>query len=384
VSQEYPSPVRRVPRWPFVLADVVLVAMVVAVLWVSEQPVAPVLAVPAVFAVLLAALLGVAPWIIEGWTAGVRERGELQAAVDEQFEMQGRVLEAQRAHTAELKRLAAERQAAESGGRDAAGEAVERLRDDLGALEERLVGRVEDTASGTMEHLGTRLDALAKAQGALRSAVAGFRDEVTAMEARIEERLAALEVKPDPLIQQVGEGGVAAVVAEPAAAEEEGEAVPAAAAMAESAAGEDHGPAPSEDGAAEAEPKPRKRRKAGTTPVGLFDVQPNAQTGEEPVATLLPGTGQVRRGTGAEGQVQLVARVNVGMGDFAYVRGTGAGLREDRGTPLKFVEIGRWEWHAQADGPVQARLYRNDRDPAQGEPVEIAPGERVEVSPIFA
>lgn len=390
MSLETPPLVRRVPRWPFIIADVFLVGLVVAILMLGEQPTPPVLAVPAVFAVLLAAVLGVAPWAIEGWADRTRERGELQAAVETNFELQGKVLEALRAHAADLGRLAGDR----DGGQlaedlVAARDAVERLRDDLASLEERLVGRVEDTASGTMEFLGTKVDNLVKPLSALRSGIARLRDDVVAAEERLVESLAdlpirGLAIEPMAAVAESGSKTVAERETEPAGA---AGAVAGKGGVEEQPEVETEPAGVVEEAPAEVEHKPRRRRAAAAKPAmepGLFDADPLAPGGaDKAVDGLLPGSGEVRRGPGVAGQVQLVARVNVGMGDFTYVRGSGPGLREDRGAPLKFVEIGRWEWHAEADGPVTVQLLRNDREPAQGEPITIAPGERVEVSPVF-
>jgi hypothetical protein len=81
----------------------------------------------------------------------------------------------------------------------------------------------------------------------------------------------------------------------------------------------------------------------------------------------------------------LVARVLIGIGNKPYIRGDGPGLSHDRGVPMEFVEIGKWQWVAPADapGPITVRILKNDEVPASGGPILLAPGETVDVSPVF-
>ncbi|WP_309387676.1 hypothetical protein [Cerasicoccus frondis] len=84
------------------------------------------------------------------------------------------------------------------------------------------------------------------------------------------------------------------------------------------------------------------------------------------------------------GATTLIAQVLIGIGNKPYVRGTGPGLSEDEGVPMEFLEIGKWQWTApSSDEPVTVRIYKNDEDPAEGDPVEIPAGQRRSVAPKF-
>jgi hypothetical protein len=75
----------------------------------------------------------------------------------------------------------------------------------------------------------------------------------------------------------------------------------------------------------------------------------------------------------------------IGIGNKLFVRGSGAGLNWDRGTPLQFVSIGKWRWETSESGaPVQARLYKNDQIEcaAVGE-ITLQPGHQHEVRATF-
>jgi hypothetical protein len=81
----------------------------------------------------------------------------------------------------------------------------------------------------------------------------------------------------------------------------------------------------------------------------------------------------------------LVARVLIGIGNKPYVRGEGPGLSNDKGVPMEFVEIGKWQWVAPfaAKAPITLRLLKNDEIPAKGGPIVLNPGQSIEVSPEF-
>ena len=85
-----------------------------------------------------------------------------------------------------------------------------------------------------------------------------------------------------------------------------------------------------------------------------------------------------------KGATVLVAQVLIGIGNKPYIRGTGPGLSPDKGIPMEFLEIGKWQWTApEGEGPFSCQIYKNDEVPADGEPVELEPGQRRTVSPSF-
>ena len=79
----------------------------------------------------------------------------------------------------------------------------------------------------------------------------------------------------------------------------------------------------------------------------------------------------------------IEARVNVGFGNHLFLRGQGAGLSWERGTPLKCVDAQTWRWSAPAAEPLTFKLLLNDTKWAQGDDVIAAPGSRLEVAPRF-
>ena len=79
----------------------------------------------------------------------------------------------------------------------------------------------------------------------------------------------------------------------------------------------------------------------------------------------------------------IEAQIDVGFGNNLFVRGQGAGLSWERGTPLTCVAPGTWRWSACVDEKLTCKLLLNDRVWAQGEDVAVTPGKRVEVVPAF-
>lgn len=102
------------------------------------------------------------------------------------------------------------------------------------------------------------------------------------------------------------------------------------------------------------------------------------------MADLPPATKKKRAKKSAKDATTLVAQVLIGIGNKPYVRGSGPGLSEEEGVAMEFVEIGKWQWIApDGDSPVTCRIYKNDEVPADGEAIELEPGQRRTVTPSF-
>ncbi|MGE9293158.1 MAG: hypothetical protein ACQKBW_06060 [Puniceicoccales bacterium] len=85
-----------------------------------------------------------------------------------------------------------------------------------------------------------------------------------------------------------------------------------------------------------------------------------------------------------KGSTVLIAQVLIGIGNKPYIRGNGPGLSPNEGVPMEFLEIGKWQWTApEGDEPISCQIYKNDETPADGEPIELEPGQRRTVSPVF-
>jgi hypothetical protein len=75
----------------------------------------------------------------------------------------------------------------------------------------------------------------------------------------------------------------------------------------------------------------------------------------------------------------LTINLMIGIGNKPFVRGTGPGLSADKGVPMTFLGIGRWQWVCpQAEAPATVEIWKNDQSP-MGEPIHLSGGEPVEV-----
>lgn len=80
----------------------------------------------------------------------------------------------------------------------------------------------------------------------------------------------------------------------------------------------------------------------------------------------------------------IIAHVMIGIGNKPFLRGIGPGLSTDKGVPMEYVDVGRWQWISPEPGvPVTVSLWKNDEDPAEGDLIGIPAGMTLEVRPRF-
>lgn len=90
-----------------------------------------------------------------------------------------------------------------------------------------------------------------------------------------------------------------------------------------------------------------------------------------PVADAAPSAA----GTGTA----LIINLMIGIGNKPFVRGAGPGLSRDKGVPMSFLGIGRWQWVSpDPEAPATVEVWKNDQSPL-GEALHLPGGEPVEV-----
>ena len=83
--------------------------------------------------------------------------------------------------------------------------------------------------------------------------------------------------------------------------------------------------------------------------------------------------------TGGSTGTALIVNLMIGIGNKPFVRGTGPGLSQDKGVPMSFLGIGRWQWVSpDPEAPATVEVWKNDQSP-MGEPLHISGGEPLEV-----
>ena len=69
----------------------------------------------------------------------------------------------------------------------------------------------------------------------------------------------------------------------------------------------------------------------------------------------------------------------IGIGNKPFVRGVGPGLSRDKGVPMSFLGIGRWQWLSpDPEAPATVEVWKNDQTP-MGEALHLPGGEPLEV-----
>lgn len=115
-------------------------------------------------------------------------------------------------------------------------------------------------------------------------------------------------------------------------------------------------------------------------------VKPSAaMAASQPELLDLDPSDEVRRPRRpAKGETALIAHMMIGIGNKPYLRGIGPGLSIEEGVPMDYVDVGIWQWICpERDVPVILSVWKNDEFPAEGDLMEIEPGEVVEVHPKF-
>lgn len=87
----------------------------------------------------------------------------------------------------------------------------------------------------------------------------------------------------------------------------------------------------------------------------------------------------------SDGFTRLVATAYIGIGNKLFIRGDGPGLSWEKGVPLQFVSIGKWRWETpDATAPVTIKLYKNDQIECYGlGALTLQPGRQHEVNAGF-
>lgn len=94
-------------------------------------------------------------------------------------------------------------------------------------------------------------------------------------------------------------------------------------------------------------------------------------------------TAQTKTVTTTKPLVSIEAKIDVGFGNQLFVRGEGAGLSWERGTPLKCVGGNSWQWATESGSPLKCKLLLNDAVWMAGEDLVVPPGKRLEITPAF-
>jgi len=86
----------------------------------------------------------------------------------------------------------------------------------------------------------------------------------------------------------------------------------------------------------------------------------------------------------AGAKVTITAKIDIGFGNALFVRGDGAGLSWDKGTPLACQATDTWSIVLPAVGkPFAFKFILNDQEWSLGKDYLAGPGDAVTVTPAF-
>jgi chemotaxis protein histidine kinase CheA len=114
------------------------------------------------------------------------------------------------------------------------------------------------------------------------------------------------------------------------------------------------------------------------------EIAPAQAASEEPASVVEEAPAKAESSASSDGATRLLVTAYIGIGNKLFIRGDGPGLSWDKGVPMQFVSIGKWGWAShEATGPVKCKLYKNDETAALSGEVSVEPGKHVEVSALF-
>lgn len=83
-------------------------------------------------------------------------------------------------------------------------------------------------------------------------------------------------------------------------------------------------------------------------------------------------------------KTKITVKYNTGYGNQLYIRGKGANLNWDKGTPLKNVKADEWTWETEHPfGHCEFKVLINDRNYENGENHYVNQGANIVYTPHF-
>jgi uncharacterized protein YoxC len=373
-------------KWYLVAADFIAV---LAVISIGFDPKDGLQAFCAVLGILGASLIVVVPVLMDGGDKKERlaEQARLRTALAAEID---RLRDDFRAGTEAVSRRVGEIEVgARQAGEAAAAAVAQRASSELNALkasvaaleakakalEAAVAAQADGAKKESLEELSAQVESLA---GAVRGAVADVEEAaeaVKALRAEVSEQNGAVAEDVKKLRDDLKKSGQKVS----AATDKLSEALDAV--QADLKALQANPPvasAPSPSSSSDEEPE------AVSTPAPVEEDE-DEEDSEEPEEEVSVESEEVEAEAvpaatpPATGGTSLTINLMIGIGNKPYVRGTGPGLSQDKGQPMTFLGIGRWQWVSpEPDAPATVEVWKNDQTPL-GEPLHLSGGAPVEV-----
>jgi hypothetical protein len=383
------DPAPRQSKLVYLAIDAGLLLTAFIIVYFAKNPYAPLPFVSAVLCVVLAALIGLVPFLTDYAADSAEYVQAERARVTEQV---------QRLHAAteSLARAAAQIKAVEEAVHKTAHAAENlpyRMQEKLAEFNEALAEKENDEREGLERELeelrSANADNLRAVADKVAKAAARLGDQLQTVLAQLDGRIASLtkaaagtSAAPAPAVSEA---------APPVSETLQPGAV--AAPVIESVTLTETPPVPAE------EPKPKKPRAprkpkpedtlaamsaepAAVEPASTAGSVPTPEAEPAPVAEEAPA--KAESSASSDGATRLLVTAYIGIGNKLFIRGDGPGLSWDKGVPMQFVSIGKWGWAShEATAPMRCKLYKNDETAALSGEVTLEPGKHVEVTALF-
>jgi len=396
------DPAPRQPKLIYLAIDAGLLLAAFLVVYFARNPYAPLPFVSAVLCVVLAAIIGLIPFLTD-YAADSAEYVQAE---------RGRVADqVQRLHAAgeSLTRAAAQIKAVEEAVHKTAHTAENlpyRMQEKLAEFNEALATKdtderealereLDELRAANADNLKAVADKIAKAaaewsalEAASRKQLAAAQDATAKLNERLQATLAQLDTRIAALGQVSGTTAAnASLLATPGVMTEEFKSETASAPVIESVtlSASSTEEAKPKKPRAPRKPKPEETLAAMSTESATAEnsngatIESAAPAGEES-ADPAPMEASVS----SDGATRLLVTAYIGIGNKLFIRGDGPGLSWDKGVPMQFVSIGKWGWASNdVTAPVACKLYKNDETAALSGEIFIEPGKHVELTALF-
>ena len=411
------DPAPRHSKLVFLAIDAGLLLTAFIVVYFAKNPYAPLPFVSALLCVVVAAIVGLIPFLTDYAADSAEYVQAEQSRVAEQ---------AQRLHAATetLTRAAAQIKAVEEAVHKTAHAAENlpyRMQEKLAEFNETLATKdteerealereLDELRAANSDQLKAVADKLSKATAEWSTLEAAARKQLAAVQdasAKLNDQFKATLAELDTRIAALNKAATAAPVAavydrrEEAAQPDGGHRpplqtepepkveTPAAPSPIESVTFTETTAAPFE------EPKPKKprapRKPKPEDTLAAMSAEPAAESPNGAEAAPLAAASDesaapamAESSTSTDGATRLLVTAYIGIGNKLFIRGDGPGLSWDKGVPMQFVSIGKWGWASHdVTGPIACKLYKNDETAALSGEIFLEPGKHVELTALF-
>jgi hypothetical protein len=415
------DPAPRQSKLLYLAIDAGLLITAFIVVYFAKDPYAPLPFVSAVLCVVLAAIIGLVPFLIDYAADSAEyvqsERGRvtdqvqrLHAATESLARAAAQIKAVEEAvhktaHAAEnlpyrMQEKLAEFNEALAEKETEERDALERELDELRAANTANLKAVADKIAKSTAEWATLESATRKQLTSVQDASAKLHDQLQATLAQLDARIAELGKAAARVPLATAAASAAPVVdapvaepdstrPEPARSEpdEPAEPVIESVTLTESSAPTAEEPKPKKPRAPR-KPKPEDTLAAMSADSAATDSDNGntapAPTAEEVAPVVEEAPAKAESSASSDGATRLLVTAYIGIGNKLFIRGDGPGLSWDKGVPMQFVSIGKWGWASHdATGPVKCKLYKNDEAAALSGEVTLEPGKHVEVTALF-